>query len=106
ALGVLVGDRVGVGSAAAFALGAALAMSSTAIVLKLLAERLELDTDQGRRVVGVLLFQDLAVVALLVVLPALANRQGDLTVELTWAAAKAIVLLGLLLAGGQWLLRR
>jgi monovalent cation:H+ antiporter-2, CPA2 family len=106
ALGWMVGERVGVGTAGAFALGAALAMSSTAIVLKLLAERLELHTDQGRIVIGVLLFQDLAVVPLLVLLPALARRRGDLAVELAWAAAKAIVLLALLLAGGQWLLRR
>ncbi|HEY4037460.1 MAG TPA: cation:proton antiporter [Burkholderiaceae bacterium] len=105
ALAALVGDRVGVGTAGAFALGAALAMSSTAIVLKLLAERLELDTDQGRLVVGVLLFQDLAVVPLLVILPALANPRGDLTIELAWAAAKAVALLALLLAGGQWVLR-
>jgi monovalent cation:H+ antiporter-2, CPA2 family len=104
-INALAGDRIGVGTAGAFALGAALAMSSTAIVLKLLAERLELDTDQGRLVVGVLLFQDLAVVPLLVVLPALANPHGDLAVELTWAAIKAIALLALLLAGGQWLMR-
>jgi CPA2 family monovalent cation:H+ antiporter-2 len=56
-------------------------------------------------VVGVLLFQDLAVVPLLVILPALANRHGDFGMELAWAAAKAVVLLGLLLVGGQWLLR-
>jgi monovalent cation:H+ antiporter-2, CPA2 family len=106
ALGVMVGNRVGVGTAGAFALGSALAMSSTAIVLKLLAERLELDTDHGRLVVGVLLFQDLAVVPVLVILPALAHRQADLAIELAWAGAKAVVLLALLLAGGQWILRR
>ena len=105
ALAALLRDRIGVGTAGAFALGAALAMSSTAIVLKQLAERLELDTDQGRLVVGVLLFQDLAVVPLLVILPALANPHGDLTIELTWAAVKAVALLALLLAGGQWVLR-
>jgi K+:H+ antiporter len=105
ALIAVAGDRIGLRTPGAFALGAALAMSSTAIVLKLLAERMELDSDQGRLVVGVLLFQDLAVVPLLVVLPALANPNGDLTVELTWAAAKAVALLALLLAGGQWLMR-
>jgi monovalent cation:H+ antiporter-2, CPA2 family len=105
ALGWLGGQRFGLGTAGAFALGAALAMSSTAIVMKVLAERLELDTDHGRLVVGVLLFQDLAVVPLLVVLPALAKRGGDLGVELAVAGLKAAVLLGLLLAGGQWLLR-
>jgi CPA2 family monovalent cation:H+ antiporter-2 len=106
ALAALVGQRIGIGTAGGFALGAALAMSSTAIVLKLLAERLELDSDHGRLVIGVLLFQDLAVVPLLVILPALANPRGDLGVQLAWASVKAIGLLALLLAGGQWLLRR
>ena len=55
----------------ALVLGAAMAMSSTAIVIKLMAERLELESEHGRRVVGVLLFQDLAVVPLLVLIPAL-----------------------------------
>jgi monovalent cation:H+ antiporter-2, CPA2 family len=105
-LAALFGERIGIGTAGAFALGAALAMSSTAIVLKLLAERLELDSDHGRLVVGVLLFQDLAVVPLLVILPALANPHGALAVPLALAALKASVLLALLLAGGQWLLRR
>eukprot|EP01137_Pigoraptor_chileana_P037339 Opistho-2@34282 len=43
----------------ALVLGAAMAMSSTAIVVKLMAERLELESEHGRRVMGVLLFQDL-----------------------------------------------
>ena len=47
-------------------LGAAMAMSSTAIVVKLMAERLELESPHGKLVMGVLLFQDLAVVPLLV----------------------------------------
>jgi hypothetical protein len=47
---------------AALALGGVMAMSSTAIVVKLVADRLELDSDHGKRVVGILLFQDLAVV--------------------------------------------
>ena len=50
---------------AALALGSALAMSSTAIVARLMAERLELDSEHGKHVMGVLLFQDLAVVPLL-----------------------------------------
>src|SRR5688500_7598591 len=50
------------------ALGGIVAMSSTAIVSKLLAERLELDSAHGRQVIGVLLFQDLAVVPLIVLI--------------------------------------
>ncbi len=46
-------------------------MSSTAIVVKLMAERLELESEHGKRVMGVLLFEDLAVVPLLVLIPAL-----------------------------------
>ena len=56
---------------AGLALGGIVAMSSTAIVSKLLAERLELDAPHGRQVIGVLLFQDLAVVPLLILMPAL-----------------------------------
>ena len=43
----------------ALALSGAVAMSSTAIVVKLMAERLELESEHGKRVMGVLLFQDL-----------------------------------------------
>jgi len=88
-----------------FVLGATLAMSSTAILMKLLADRLELETEHGRRMVGVLLFQDLAVVPLLVVIPALATQTGDLAESLGWATLKAVVLLTLLLAGGRWVVR-
>lgn len=86
------------------ALGGALAMSSTAIIVKLLAERNELDSEHGRQVVGVLLFQDLAVVPLLIFFPALA-RGEDLTWALSLAAVKAVLVLGLILVVGQRLLR-
>jgi len=104
-LGSLAGSYFGVGLAGAFALGAALAMSSTAIVLKLVSERLQLDTEHGKRIVGVLLFQDLAVVPLLVVIPALAADTGDLGRTLALAMLKAAALLTVLLAGGRRALR-
>src|SRR5262245_30002349 len=90
---------------AAFALGGALAMSSTAVVVKLMAERLELDSEHGRRVVGVLLFQDLAVVPLLVLIPALGSPPEVLLSALAVASVKAAVLLTLLLVGGQRVMR-
>ena len=89
----------------ALVLGASMAMSSTAIVVKLMAERLELESPHGKLVMGVLLFQDLAVVPLLVLIPALGSSMADLTAALAWAALKAIVLLGLLLFGGQRVMR-
>ena len=88
----------------ALALGAAMAMSSTAIVVKLMAERLELDSPHGRAVMGVLLFQDLAVVPLLVMIPALNSSGPEMASALAWAGLKAAVVLGLLLVGGQKLM--
>jgi len=90
---------------AAFALGGALTMSSTAIVSKLLTERLELETEHGRRILGILLFQDLALVPLLIIVPALAKNSGNLLVTLAWASTKAMVVLALLLFFGQKLMR-
>src|SRR5512135_3868223 len=57
---------------AGLALGGILAMSSTAIVSKMLVERAELNVPHGQKIMGVLLFQDLAVVPLIIVIPALA----------------------------------
>ena len=89
----------------AVVLGGAMAMSSTAIVVKLMADRLELESEHGRRVMGVLLFQDLAVVPLLVLIPALNSSGADMVASLGWAALKAALLLILLLAGGQRVMR-
>jgi CPA2 family monovalent cation:H+ antiporter-2 len=82
-------------------LGGALAMSSTAIVIKLLADRLELDSQHGRQIVGILLFQDIAVIPLLILVPALAETSANLAVALGLAAAKAIFVLSVLLVFGQ-----
>ncbi|MCZ2498586.1 potassium transporter [Xylophilus sp. Kf1] len=90
---------------AALALSGALAMSSTAIVVKLMAERIELESEHGKRVMGVLLFQDLAVVPLLVLVPALAAAPDRLLPALGIAMVKAAVLVTLLLAGGQKVMR-
>jgi len=90
---------------AAFALGGALAMSSTAIVVKMLTERLELESAHGRQIVGILLFQDLAVVPLLILIPALARNPDNLGATLGWAALKAVLVLVLLLFFGQKLMR-
>ena len=73
----------------AVALSGAVAMSSTAIVVKLLSERLELETEHGKRVMGVLLFQDLAVVPLLVLIPALGSPPDMLLAALGLAPLKA-----------------
>ena len=110
ALGTLVlahwlGGAWDVGWQTAVALAGTMAMSSTAIVGKLLAERAELESEHGRQIMGILLFQDLAVVPLLVLLPALGSSPDELLLALGLALIKATVLVGLLLTGGQKLMR-
>ena len=89
----------------ALALSSALAMSSTAIVVKLMTERLEMESEHGKRVMGVLLFQDLAVVPLLVLIPALGATGEALFNTLLVAALKAALLITLLLIGGPHVIR-
>jgi monovalent cation:H+ antiporter-2, CPA2 family len=96
---------MGVDWRAALILGGVLAMSSTAILAKLLADRLELNSPHGRQIIGILLFQDLAVVPLLILVPALAGAAEDLPAGLALALLKAAVVLTVLLLLGQKLMR-
>lgn len=88
-----------------FALGAVAALSSTAIVSKLLTERLELNAPHGQMSIGVLLFQDLAVVPLLILLPAFAGNSETLWMDLGLALLKVMVVMALLFAVGQRVVR-
>jgi len=92
----------GYGTRTALPLAMALALSSTAIVLKLLSERGEIDTAHGRMSLGILLAQDLAVVFFLVALPLIAGQ--DLRFSL-WAISKVALLLGGLLVFSRYLLQ-
>jgi CPA2 family monovalent cation:H+ antiporter-2 len=87
------------------AVGSAVAMSSTAVVMKLLAERMELDTPHGRSIVGVLLFQDLAVVPLLILVPVLGQPAADLWADVAIALGKAAFVLAALLLAGPRVMR-
>src|SRR5216110_128594 len=79
----------------ALLLGFLVALSSTAIVLKRLADKGEIDAPHGRLATGVLIFQDLCVVPMMLVLPFLAGAAGGGAAGLAWALAKA----GLVVAG-------
>ena len=96
---------LGVAWQASVVLGGALAMSSTAILAKLLAERLELNLPHGRQIMGILLFQDLAVVPLLIMIPALSAKPEGLAWDLLLALFKAAVVLAVLLFAGQRVMR-
>lgn len=91
---------------AGLALGGVLAMSSTAIVSKMLVERAELNLPYGQQMMGVLLFQDIAVVPLLIIIPALATNPDNLYATLAIATLKAAVVLLVLLVFGQRVMRQ
>jgi len=88
------------------ALGGVFAMSSTAVLTKLLVERQQLDSAHGREIMGVLLFQDLAVVPLLVIIPSLTQPPEKLAMLLAVALFKAVVVLAVILVFGQKLMRK
>jgi CPA2 family monovalent cation:H+ antiporter-2 len=105
-LGILFERWVHITWQGSVALGGALAMSSTAIVSKMLAERLEVESEHGRNIFGVLLFQDLAVVPLLIIIAALGGDSKSLMATLGIAAIKIVIALALLLIVGQKFMTR
>lgn len=84
-----------------FIVASALTMSSTAIVSKILMERVDLNSRHGRLSIGILLFQDLAVIPILVLIPALGADTADLTTLLSLAFVKTVVLLFILFKFGK-----
>ena len=91
-------------------IGALIALSSTAIVLKVYSDRQELDTPHGRVVVAVLLFQDLCVVPLMLLVPVLAEAGRGLSLQTFVNVAIGLVAVGVLIGAGRvaipWVLDR
>ena len=86
---------------AAIVIGGALALSSTAVVIQLLSERGEMATRVGRISVAVLLLQDLAVVPLMVLTPALADYQASLVLTVPWTMLTAAAAVAAMVAVGR-----
>jgi CPA2 family monovalent cation:H+ antiporter-2 len=105
ALGVAACVALGLTWRQGLIVGGILAMSSTAIISKTLAERMQLSSEYGRQVMGVLLFQDLAVIPLLVLIPALALPGDAIAGTITVALVKAGVVLAIVLYVGQRVMR-
>jgi monovalent cation:proton antiporter-2 (CPA2) family protein len=89
----------------AILIGPALALSSTAFVLQLLAEQKMLHSEYGRASLSVLLLQDLAVVPLLALVPLVAAREFMIGVDITFALLEAAVILLLVVFVGRYLLQ-
>ena len=99
----VIGLAFGLDFATAVLIGLILALSSTAFVLQLLAEKKQLTTSHGRAAFAILLFQDLAVIPLIAILPMFGSSQAD-NFELRDLLV-IIATLGGLIVGGRYLLR-
>ncbi len=103
---IALGIWMGLSWQAAFAVGGALAISSTAIVIKILTDQHELHSRHGHIALGVLLFQDLAVVPFLVLIPIFAAPEsGSMLSSIGLALAKGAFAFGLIFYAGQYLVR-
>ena len=82
--------------------GFLVSLSSTAIVMKILFDRGEVDSPHGRFSIGILIFQDLCVVPLMLLVPILAGNQGSF-VELSWTLVKSATIIFVVIFGARWL---
>lgn len=87
-------------------LGFLFALSSTAIVLRALGDRGELDAPHGRLVVGVLVFQDLLVVPMMLLVPALAGRGGGVGLAIAVALGKTALVVVAVVAASRLVIPR
>lgn len=104
---MVVAMLLGQSFAASLTIGGILALSSTAIVIRQLSESGGMKKKSGQLSVAVLLFQDVAVVPLLIVIPLLA-QDGDSSfiLALLFALVKGVFVVSLLLFAGKWILPR
>lgn len=108
ALAIVVAKFAGLSWVASIAIGGALALSSTAVATKQLVEQDELHETHGKLSLAILLFQDLAAVPFLIIVPALAGSAGaDNSVAgvLLYRLGVGTLIFLLMLAAGRWLLR-
>ena len=98
---IMCGVFFGLQLPSAFIIGAALTMSSTAIVSKILIERLDLNSRHGRLSIGILLFQDIAVIFILILIPVFNNLDADLFKLVIFALLKIVFLLFIVFKAGK-----
>jgi CPA2 family monovalent cation:H+ antiporter-2 len=101
-----VAALLGQGPAAALIIGSSLALSSTAIVVELLSQQNRMSLGTGRTSFSILLMQDLAVIPLLMLVPALAPGNNEaLSLSIAQAVAQAMIAIGIIVVVGHLVLR-
>ena len=102
--GAFAHELLGLELKSAIVIGFSLALSSTAIVLKMLTERNEIHSGFGRVTLGVLLFQDIAVIPILLMLTLFTAPERSVEDMLLWTFFDAGLLLAFVFVLGRWLL--
>jgi len=82
------------------------ALSSTALVLKILQDRGELTSNYGRTVVGILIFQDIILIPLILLTPMLAGNTDDIGSKLLGMGSKTLFILAIVYVGNRWVMPR
>ncbi|WP_321287282.1 cation:proton antiporter [uncultured Sunxiuqinia sp.] len=103
---MLIARLYSMGWTGALFVGFLTALSSTAVVLKLMQERSEITSNYGRTVLGILIFQDIILIPLLLFTPMLGGEVSDQGGQLLVLLGKTIVLVGLVYIGNRWLMPR
>ena len=98
---IIIGSLFGLSLSEGFVIGSAITMSSTAIVSKILMERLDLNTRHGKLSIGILLFQDLAVILVLVLIPSLSNPDANFLSAFSLVILKTAVLFSIIFKVGK-----
>jgi len=84
-------------------IGFLISLSSTAIVLKLIQERAEVDSPHGRTALGILIFQDIIIVPMILITPLLAGAPGGAGESVLVLIAKGIGIIGLVIVSAKWI---
>jgi CPA2 family monovalent cation:H+ antiporter-2 len=87
-------------------MGFLISLSSTAIVLKIIQERAEVDSPHGRTTLGILIFQDISIVPMILLTPLLAGTTGNFGESLLGIVAKGIGIILLVWVGAKWIVPR
>jgi CPA2 family monovalent cation:H+ antiporter-2 len=101
----VIARQIGLSLPEAIFYGFLISLSSTAIVLRLIQERAEVDTPHGRTGLGILLFQDVIIVPMILITPMLAGAQpGEIDSGIFVIAAKGIAIVSLVPVAARWLI--
>ena len=101
---MLIASLYNLSWSASLFIGFLTALSSTAVVLKLMQERSEITSNYGRTVLGILIFQDIILIPLLLFTPMLGGEMTDHGNQLVLLLGKTIVLITLVYVGNRWLM--